>query len=43
VLSRPRGAEAEVIEASRAMAADALELLVREGLERAMVSVNTRG
>jgi PTH1 family peptidyl-tRNA hydrolase len=43
VLSRPSRDEAELLDESRHRAADAIELLVREGQERTMAVVNTRG
>jgi len=42
VLSRPRGTEAELLAIAVERAADAIELLATDGVERAMAAVNTR-
>ena len=42
VLRRPSGADAEVLALGVSLAADALELVITEGLERAMNVVNVR-
>ena len=43
VLGRPRGEDARSIERSLEEAADGLELLATQGVDRAMGSLNTRG
>ena len=43
VLSRLKGHDAQILLEAEEAAADAIELVVREGFERAMTSVNTRG
>jgi PTH1 family peptidyl-tRNA hydrolase len=43
VLSRPRGQDAEVLAIALEQAADAIELLATEGVERAMAVINTCG
>jgi PTH1 family peptidyl-tRNA hydrolase len=43
VLSKPSRTDRTLFDTARSESADALELLVREGQERAMAAVNTRG
>jgi len=43
VLSRPKGEDAELLRVALALAADVIEVLVADGVDRAMMLANTRG